>query len=85
MEIFETMVKLWFGENAQKLDRRALFTAVWEGDAERLTEEMSKMLRQSISYHDYKEDFYHAFLQVFLRELVILLNLIENMVRDVVI
>ncbi len=61
MEIFETMVKLWFGENAQKLDRRALFTAVWEGDAERLTEEMSKMLRQSISYHDYKEDFYHAF------------------------
>ena len=61
MEIFETMVKLWFGENAQKLDRRALFTAVWEGDAERLTEEMSKMLRQSISYHEYKEDFYHAF------------------------
>ena len=27
-----------------------------------MTEEMTKLLRKTISYHDYKEDFYHAFL-----------------------
>lgn len=27
-----------------------------------LTKEMSKLLRRTISYHDYHEDFYHAFL-----------------------
>lgn len=36
--------------------------AVWERDEEKLTEEMTKLLRKTISYHDYKEDFYHAFL-----------------------
>ena len=27
-----------------------------------LTAQISKLLRMTISYHDYKEDFYHAFL-----------------------
>ena len=29
---------------------------------ESLTVEMNILLRKTISYHDYKEDFYHAFL-----------------------
>ena len=33
-----------------------------EGDSEEITLEMSKLLRKTISYHDYREDFYHAFL-----------------------
>lgn len=45
-------------------DRKALFDAVWSGDTEKLTKEMNKLLRQTISYHDYREDFYHAFLAV---------------------
>lgn len=61
-EIFETTVIRWFGESAVKWDRMALFHAVWTGDEEVLNQEMNKLLRLTISYHDYKEDFYHAFL-----------------------
>lgn len=39
-----------------------LFAAVWNGDSERITKEMNALLRRTISYHDYREDFYHAFL-----------------------
>ncbi len=61
-EIFETTIQTWFRERAQTWNRKALFHAVWSGDTETLTEEMNKLLRKTISYHDYKEDFYHAFL-----------------------
>ena len=61
-EIFETTVSRWFDESAKEWDRKELFHAVWSGDTEGLTREMNKLLRRTISYHDYKEDFYHAFL-----------------------
>ena len=61
-EIFETTIQKWFDESAQTWNRKALFDAVWSGKAEVLTEQMNKLLRKTISYHDYKEDFYHAFL-----------------------
>ena len=61
-EIFETTVSRWFDESAKEWDRKELFHAVWNGDTEGLTREMNKLLRRTISYHDYKEDFYHAFL-----------------------
>ena len=61
-EIFETTVVKWFDDSAKIWNRRELFTAVWNKDSEKLTEEMNKLLRKTISYHDYREDFYHAFL-----------------------
>lgn len=61
MEIFETTISKWFEETARQWDRQALFAAVWNGDAERVTDEMTRLLRKTISYHDYKEDFYHAY------------------------
>ena len=61
-EIFETTVKKWFEDKARTWNKRLLFDAVWCGDSETLTQEMNKLLRQTISYHDYREDFYHAFL-----------------------
>ena len=61
-EIFESTIMKWFSDNAKVWNRKALFDAVWSGDSLSLTEEMSKLLRRTISYHDYKEDFYHAFL-----------------------
>ena len=61
-QIFETTVQEWFDDSARKENRTALFDAVWSGDIETLTEEMNELLRKTISYHDYKEDFYHAFL-----------------------
>lgn len=61
-EIFETTVKKWFADSAKIWNRSRLFEAVWSGNAEIITEEMAKLLRKTISYHDYKEDFYHIFL-----------------------
>ena len=61
-EIFETTVIKWFDDSAKKWNRNALFDAVWKGDSEGITREMNALLRRTISYHDYREDFYHAFL-----------------------
>lgn len=61
-EIFETTVKKWFEDNAKTIDRKELFDAVWTGNADILTKEIGTLLRMTISYRDYKEDFYHAFL-----------------------
>lgn len=61
-EIFETTIIKWFNDTAKVWNRKALFDAVWSGDSVSITEEMNKLLRKTISYHDYREDFYHAFL-----------------------
>ena len=61
-EIYETTVIRWFDESAKTWNRAPLFDAVWKGDSESLTREMTKLLRRTISYYDYGEDFYHAFL-----------------------
>lgn len=61
-EIFETTVISWFSDTARECNRKTLFEAVWAGDSETVSQEMNKLLRKTISYHDYKEDFYHAFL-----------------------
>lgn len=61
-EIFQTTIKKWFDDSARVWNRKSLFDAVWSGNTEVMTEEMNKLLRRTISYHDYKEDYYHAFL-----------------------
>ena len=61
-EIFAATIVRWFGENARTWNRKALFDAVWEGDTAVINEEMNRLLRKTISYHDYQEDYYHAFL-----------------------
>lgn len=61
-EIFETTVQNWFSDHAKGQDRKRLFDAARNGDSEALTREMNALLRVTISYHDHKEDFYHAFL-----------------------
>ena len=61
-ELFETTIQEWFDDSAETWDRQKMFQAVWSGDTETLTKEISKLLLRTISYHDYKEDFYHAFL-----------------------
>lgn len=61
-EIFKTTILKWFHDTSKNWNRKPLFDAVWNGDSDALTKEMSTLLRKTISYHDYKEDFYHAFL-----------------------
>ena len=52
----------WFQEQSQQNDRRELFDAAWKGHDKELTEMLSDILFDTISYHDYQESFYHAFL-----------------------
>ena len=61
-EIFETTIIQWFDDSARSWNRKPLFDAFWAKNCAAATEEMNRLLRKTISYHDYKEDFYHAFL-----------------------
>ena len=60
--LFASCVDEWFREKVRTSDRKALFEALWAGDAEALSQIISRCLRETISYYDYKEDYYHAFL-----------------------
>lgn len=62
MDIFRKSVKSWFYDHASMSDRSKLFFALWNGEAETLTNLLSDLLFDTISYHDYRESFYHAFL-----------------------
>lgn len=62
MLIFRKMAVEWFQEQSQQNDRRELFAAAWKGQDKELTEMLSDILFDTISYHDYQESFYHAFL-----------------------
>ena len=59
--IFQKSVKAWFTETSRRSNRDELFAALWSGDTEKLTAILSDLLFDTISYHDYRESFYHAF------------------------
>ena len=61
-EIYQNTILKWFDDSVKGWERKKLFQAVWDRNEESLSAEMTKLLRKTISYHDYKEDFYHAFL-----------------------
>ena len=61
-KIFTESIASWFTDSMLEMDRRPLFDAFWNGDAEKLSRLVSRILLNTISYHDYKEDFYHAVL-----------------------
>lgn len=60
--LFEKTIAVWFKERILADDRTELFAALWSGDAVQLANIISRYLRSTISYHDYSEQFYHAFL-----------------------
>ena len=60
--IFSDTVVEWFRAKVTMMDRKPLMDALWSGDAEKVTKLLSDLLFMTISYHNYKEDFYHAFL-----------------------
>lgn len=61
-ELFSRTVASWFKNKLLKEDRTELFRAIWSGDAETITDELCGFLGDSISFYDYHEIFYHAFL-----------------------
>ena len=61
-EIYKDTIITWFNDSVKSFNIDKLFNAIWEKDVEVATEELNRLLLKTISYHDYKEDFYHAFL-----------------------
>lgn len=60
--LFENTIAVWFENRLLKEDRTELFRAIWSGEAETITDELCGFLGDSISFYDYHELFYHAFL-----------------------
>lgn len=60
--IFAETVATWFQDMVGQMDRRELFAAWWNGADQTLTELVTDILFETISYYDYREDYYHAFL-----------------------
>ncbi len=59
--IFAEAVAKWFTDSVTSHDRTELFQAWWSGNEEKLTQELTDILFTTISYFDYREDYYHAF------------------------
>lgn len=59
--IFQNSVVEWFRKSVQTVDRSELFKALWNGDVKTAENAISDLLFTTISYNDYKESFYHAF------------------------
>lgn len=60
--IFTETVMEWFKDGIAQTDRKELFQALWDGDGESASRQLSDLLFETISYHDYDESYYHAFL-----------------------
>lgn len=62
VSIFEDAVVRHFNESVNDEIVKDLINSLWECNDARATEIISKLLWETISYNDYHEDFYHAFL-----------------------
>ncbi|MBR4027026.1 MAG: AAA family ATPase [Lachnospiraceae bacterium] len=60
--IFAETIATWFTDNVKKLDRKPIFDAFWSGNEQEVSDFVTDLLFETISYYDYREDYYHAFL-----------------------
>ena len=60
--IFEDAVVKYFNETVSTDAIGELISALWDGDEKHATKVVSDLLWNTISYNDYHEDYYHAFL-----------------------
>ena len=60
--IFKTAVVDQFKASVDETELHELMNALWNGQEERASEILSDLLWNTISYNDYHEDYYHAFL-----------------------
>ena len=61
-EIFKKSINQWFSSRAVSCNYGKLWQSLWNADTEDLSRQLSDLLFDTISYHDYSENFYHAFL-----------------------
>ena len=59
--IFKNKILDWFNEKIKVKDLSILYSAIIDGNAEIFQKELRKLLRESISFNDAYENFYHGF------------------------
>lgn len=62
MHIYKSKIREWFQEKVQSRDFKVLYQSILQNDVHTFEKELSVLLRESISYYDNKEAFYHGFL-----------------------
>ena len=62
LSIFQDTVAVHFREKLDISKQEAMMQALWSGDSETASGLMSDLLWKTISYMDYHEDYYHAFM-----------------------
>ena len=60
--IFEDTVVKLFTDTLDNSRQKELMAALWKGEIQQAEQILSNFLWDTISYHDYHEDYYHAFL-----------------------
>ena len=60
--IYQNTIRAWFEKKQRSFNMLPLYTALEEGDTDRMGEEISGFLERTISYFDYGESYYHGFL-----------------------
>lgn len=60
--IYQNTIQEWFKKSVRSKDLNGLYEAILNGNQEKFEELIKQNLRETISYYDKKEDFYHGFL-----------------------
>lgn len=56
--VFADTVASWFADEVGRMDRKPLFDAFWSGNDKEATRLITDILFDTISYFDYREDYY---------------------------
>lgn len=59
--IYKTKILDWFWERMQQRNLQTFYDSIASGDTDRFQKELTQLLRESISFYDNKEAFYHGF------------------------
>lgn len=60
--IYQNTILDWFGVQIKQKDLSGIYKALLQKDTQLLEKELSKNLMETISFYDYREDYYHGFL-----------------------
>lgn len=60
--IYQNTIREWFNQKIKSTDLTPMFQSMLRGDSEAFEDLLKKRLRESISYYDTKEAYYHGFL-----------------------
>ena len=67
--IYRNTILDWFNQSIRKKDFSQMYHALLHRETEILERELSKSLMETISFYDYREDYYHGFLAGLLKML----------------